>query len=496
MKYLSYKILLAFALTALVYSACDHDRLDLEPLGETEDNYFDEQIDFERAVIGIYAKLSDIYWYNGGSWSHDMWLLPGDDLTTIGDYAFETFGAIQPGNGDLNNYYRRAYQLMARANVLLQKIEEEDGAYTDADLKNYHKGEALFLRGYMFFQLWNFFGTPPIITERIQSSDAINPPGSEGNQMLDQAISDLQEAASLLPGTWESANSGRVTSHSANGMLGKALVFRADVTDASADYTAAITAFNNISGRSLVANYDENFSVNHENNAESLFEFQATQPNFDNVWLDNDFDNAVGSTSAYWGFYDNNFSLFGAQRFIATQKMLDTYGPDDSRGQFFIDDEGNFLKYVVDDQLSQSGVGSVNNPRILRYADVLLLKAEAILKSGGSKAEAIGLINQVRARARNWGGGTEPADRDAGVTDDNTIMQWIMDERLLELAGEDAHRWLDLRRWHMGGDINLGSFDFSSVKDNFNFNPEKHILFPIPTGEVDLNPIIVQNPGY
>lgn len=495
MKYLNYKILLAFALMALVYSACNEDRLDLEPLGETENDYFDEQIDFERAAIGIYAKLSDIYWYNGGSWLHDMWLLPGDDLTTIGDYPFETFGTIQPGDGNLNEYYRRSYQLIARANVLLQKIGEEEGVYNDTDLKSYHEGEAYFLRGYMFFQLWNFFGTAPIITDRIQSSEDINPPSSEGNQMLDQAISDLQQAVSLLPDTWDDTNLGRVTSQSANGMLGKALIFRAAASGAQADYTAAITAFNSISGKSLVANYDENFSANHENNEESLFEFQATQPNNDNVWLDNDFDNAVGSTSAYWGYYDNNFALFGAQRFIATPKLINANG-DDPRGQFFINDEGHFLKYVVDNQLTNTGVGSANNPRLLRYADVLLLKAEAILKSGGSKAEAIGLINQIRTRARNWGGGTAPADRDAGVTDDNTIMQWIMEERLLELSGEDTHRWFDLRRWHMGGDINLATWDFSSVKDNFSFNAEKHLYFPIPTGEIDLNPNVSQNPGY
>ena len=97
----------------------------------------------------------------------------------------------------------------------------------------------------------------------------------------------------------------------------------------------------------------------------------------------------------------------------------------------------------------------MNNYRILRFADVLLLKAEAVLQSGGSTSDAIGYINQVRTRARLFRpAGVEPANFSTAETDKTKIMQWIMDERFRELAGE-GQRWFDLRRWHMQGIISL-----------------------------------------
>src|SRR5678816_2478502 len=133
-----------------------------------------------------------------------------------------------------------------------------------------------------------------------------------GTQLLDQAISDFTAAAGLLPESWDDANRGRVTQNSAYGMLGKSLVFRASASNNNADYTAAIAAFNKISGVSLIPKFDDNFAFDAENNNESLFEYQASQAfGFDNVWLSNDFDNAVGNMSVFWGYYDNNFALFG-----------------------------------------------------------------------------------------------------------------------------------------------------------------------------------------
>ena len=126
---------------------------------------------------------------------------------------------------------------------------------------------------------------------------------------------------------------------------------------------------------------------------------------------------------------------------------------------------------------------------------MLLLKAEAVLQAGGSTAEAIGLINQVRTRARNMGGGAEPANYSTAETNKTTIMNWIINERLLELAAE-GQRWPDLRRWHMGGFITLDNAYFSSNTSTMSFQVPKSLNFPIPNSEIDVNPNIVQNPGY
>lgn len=493
-----------FVLSAgvILILSCNKSHLDLLPHTPTEEAYFKQESDFTKAVLGIYAKMNDLYWYNGGAGSSTItvFLLPGDDITTNNSSEeFEQFGPLQPSSGRVAYFYSTWYQLISRANVVLQKTAEvADGVYTTPNLKNYHEGEAYFLRGLANFYLWNYFGTSPLDTTRITSSDQFTPPSTTGTQLLDQAISDFQLAAGLLPASWDEGDRGRATQNAANGMLGKALVFRGSVTKSNDDYASAITAFNKISGVSLTENFEDNFSVNTENNEESLFEYQATQAfGFNNVWLSNDFDNAVGNLSVFWGFYSNNFGLFGMSPFYVTTKLANSFDADDPRIQYtFNPDDRSVKKYVTDDKLDQSGVGSVNNVRILRYADVLLLKAEAVLQSGGNTADAIGLINQVRTRARNMvSGGTAPADYSTAETDKTSIMNWIIKERLLELAGE-GQRWIDLRRWDMEGIITLDNSYFSSNTSTMSFQAPKHLNLPIPNSETDVNPNVTQNPGY
>ncbi|HEV8084028.1 MAG TPA: RagB/SusD family nutrient uptake outer membrane protein [Chitinophagaceae bacterium] len=504
MKKTFFKLIIIYMAAAccFVINGCSKSKLDLLPHGPTEQSYFTKEDDFTKAVLGVYAKMTDFFWYNAGSSPIPAFLLPGDDITTNdNNEPFETFGSLQPSDGTLSTLYAAHYQMIARANLVLDKIAGvASGIYQTANLENYHKGEVLFLRGYAFYNLWNFFGTSPLVLERVTNDNQFTPPGTTGTQLLDQAIQDFTDAAGLLPASWDAANRGRVTANSANGMLGKSLVFRASVTGGNAaDYTAAIAAFNKVSGAQLQTDFGDNFAFDTENNSESLFEFQASQAfGFDNVWLSNDFDNAVGALSIFWGFYDNNFALFGRSRFYVTPKLVSTFDANDPRLSLTLNpSDSTVTKYVKRDKKSQSGVASVNNYRILRFADVLLLKAEAVLQSGGSTSEAIGYINLVRARARVMApAGTEPADRSAAETDKTKIMQWIMDERLIELAGE-GQRWFDMRRWQIQGILTVDNSTFSSnVSANMNFQVAKHLYFPIPNSEIDVNPNVKQNPGY
>lgn len=495
-------VILLFSVATLINS-CKRDNLKLLPHGPTEQSYFSTEDEFNRSVLGVYAKMSDFFWFNTapGNSTISAFLLPGDDITTNqSNEEFEIFGSLQPTSGRISYLFSRNYQMINRANVVLEKIAEvKEGIYKTPDLKNYHKGEALFLRGYAYYSLWIFFGTAPLVIGRPASTDQFTPPSTTGTQLLDQAIKDFTEAETLLPPSWNVANRGRVTANSARGMLGKSLVFRASATKNAADYSAAIAAFNKISGASLVAKFTDNFAWDTENNTESLFEYQSGGAfSEDNVWLDNDFDNAVGSFSVYWGFYSNNSTgQQGRSRFFGTTKLLNAYEENDPRRDSTLNPADRTVrKYVARDKLTGSGVGSMNNYRLLRYADVLLLKAEAVLQSGGSTTEAIGLINQVRTRARTIvPAGIVPADRSATETNKTTIMNWIMTERLLELAGE-GQRWPDLKRWHLQGVITLDNAFFNSNLTTVSFQLPKHLNFPIPSSEIDVNPNITQNPGY
>jgi tetratricopeptide (TPR) repeat protein len=434
MKITIKKMLLAGSLALIaVTNGCNDSFLDgPKPTGPTEENYFVEEDEFERAVYGIYAKMNDWYSWNGGSTgaggnnpNFTLWVLPGDDATSSGGgdmVALEAFGPLQASNGVTTRFYNASYQIIGRANVVLEKIEAvQDGIYVTPGLKDYHKGEALFLRAYVFFNLWNYYGKAPLVTKRLNQIEDAYPFPSEGTQLLDQAIADLQQAETLLPDVWNEANRGRVTKNSAHGMLGKVLVFRGTVTENTADFTDAIAAFDRITGVSLVANFDDNHAADTENNNESLFEYQASQAGGgDNIWLPDDFDTNIGSmsTAGYVGFENINNFGYGGSRIVATQKLVDLFDPGDPRLPLTVNaTTRNVTKYVLRDQKNQVNASSVNNPRLLRYADVLLLKAEAVLRSGGSIATAIGLINEVRTRARNMSAGSAPANRNVAETD-------------------------------------------------------------------------------
>lgn len=494
-----------FSGTVISYIACNRKALDIPPPTQSESSFFTSESQFRTAIIGAYASLTDFYSsansVSGGSAALEVWFLPGDDLSQNGSQPYEFFNGLNPSDPKLNQIFKSAYVLIGRTNKVLEKIATvKDGVFTTPGLKNYNEGEMLFLRGFAHFMLWNVFGTAPVDTIVVTSTDQFNPPSSKGTELLDQAINDFKRAGELLPvSAWDENNTGRVTANSAYGMLGKALVFRACANKNVEDYQAAISAFNLINGPALLDNFGDNFSADHENGAESLFEFQSGYniSGNQNPWLANDACDCGTAGGYYQMFYDGAATYMSDGPYLPTTKLKNIFDPGDPRFAFTLsDDSSHIVKYVVGGDVTDGGIVSLNNHRILRLADVLLLKAEAILQSGGNTGDAINLINQVRTRARNMvNGGTVPANLDAAQTDKNTIMQWIMNERLRELAAE-GHRWFDMRRWNMAGYITLDNAYFSSeVESRMTYDPH-FLYFPIPDGETSKNPNIIQNPGY
>jgi hypothetical protein len=507
-----YKLIIALFLSiALTMPSCNESTINLDPIGDTEAGFFQNEDQMTAAVMGTYQKMNFFYAFRSGNWLAGIWLLPDDNLTTQGGHNFENFVGLNASNGSLSNYYRYSYQLIARANTLLEKIDENESiAYTqNPELANYHRGEALFLRAWMYFRLWNTFGNAaPLVTKRITSLDEAYPPSTTGTQMLDQAITDLHEAAELLPPSWDASNKGRVTKNSALGLAGKVLVFRGTVTKQNADFTAAISDFGKITGVSLTHNYGDNFNATKENNNESLFEFQATdQSSETNPFLNNDEFSVVGEMGFYNGYFTQNPGWIGSNFYTATESFKNALEPGDPRIPYLLNQNASDLKNIVKYSKDGNRTGNwsydyniqQNNARILRYADVMLLKAEALVRSGGSKSEAIGLINEIRKRARmSTPDGVEaavPADLNTTETNEKTILDWIFKEKRIEFAFEEGNRWFDLRRRHLAGEIDLTKWNFSSLKPDFAFK-STNVSFPIPEGEVIQNPNLVQNEGY
>jgi hypothetical protein len=494
-------------LLTLSWLSCKKGDLNLKPTLPTDATYFKTVDQMNSGVIAIYSKLVFLYNYRAGNWLHDIRLLPDDDLTTNSVDPFEVFNLITPTTGKVNDYYGFLYQLNARANDMLDIFAKNaDIVYgSNTTLKNSHKGEALFLRGFSNWLLWNYYGVAPLITSRITTTAQLYPSNSTGTQLLDAAITDFTAAAALLPQTWDPANVGRATKGAAFGMAGKALLFRATVNNSKADYSAALAQFNQISGYALTANYYDNFDASKENNSESLFEVQLGR-NSDaagsNPWLSADQFAGNGDISGYYGYFDNNFSLFGTSRFFATKSIQNLFTSADPRYAVSLTSNGFIVKYVkYPTNESPFAASYDNNQRVLRYADVLLMEAEALVQSGGSTSQAIALINQVRTRAQNQTtpASLTPANYDPTVTDPNTIMKWIINERRIELAFEDGIRWLDLRRWDMGGQLQAlygktleSGWDFSSNQSTTTFT-KKNLYLPIPFNELQLNSNLKQN---
>lgn len=521
------KKLLAILLLVTGFS-CDYTLVDEPPLGPTELSYFNDVNQFRSQLTGVYAAIYDDYHfaatgYNG--WVTSTWLLPGDDLTeSLGTRSFvELFdGGLNPSNGHIRFVFTSCYKMIARANVTLDRIEKVDfSGYDGAEEIARMEGEALFLRGYAYFKLFNIFGSVPLVTRRLQTEAETNTPKSPALDVITQVISDTQAAIAALPEQWEPNYRGRITKNSARGLLAKALVFRANYSGDIADYQAAISSYNSITA-SLVPNFLDNFSAQTENNQESLFEVQAAVPSSGNNNLNLSNEGAwrgVENMSVYRGYMmefggRGDFNDASGTKFLITDKLLNLAG-DDPRIQVFLNPEDGFNGRIFQKYNKPNGAnllsgfhgGSVNNERVLRLADVKLLTAEAYLKTGNAGA-AIDLLNEVRERARSWasdmgiGDGSGPAEYPASETNQELIMQWIMNERFIELAGE-GHRWWDLKRWHTAGDMNIEGWDggesgFSTnLSSPSQFNVQMHLVFPLPQSEIERNSAIQENnPGY
>ena len=532
-KRYTYIIMACCSLTGFLSSCADE--LDIKPTKELENEYFTSEQRVQQGIGACYAAITNMYapLLNDGGGIHRIMFLPGDDVTNrdAGHQDLEAFAGLNSSNGQISTSWTRLYQLVYRTNFMLEKLEDPEiiALYNRDGLWNANKGEALFLRSWVFLRLWDWFRKAPIQDKRITTiGDAVLPPSS-GFEMLDKAIADLEQAAQLLPpeNYWDVATEkGRIFNESAYGLLVKCYVLRARYNGANADdYRKAIAAFEKITTRKLV-HFEENFDYHFENNEESLFEFQASHAtNQDNAWLDNNFGGAVGQMGAMYHYCTEHWSNYESGIFGPTSKLVNAFEDGDPRKESTVSKTrtnvngdpnepnnnpwGYFDGYQLQKYVKPGrcwfeptwGISSTNNTRLLRYADVKLLAAEAYLQAGDA-TKALTQVNDIRARARRStpDGTTATAPADLSSVTINSIM----DERLRELAAEEGIRWTDLRSWHAAGFIDLNTwtaadFGYNYAATNFEFIAPKHLLFPIPQKEMNSNPLMMNsgnNPGY
>lgn len=483
------KLIYIFFPLLLLASACN-DVLERVPQGvNTLDNFFATEEHAVQSVNATYAQLRN--------WSTHVFSYIGmtdivSDDSDKGSFPADAFFLLEveefnhtATNVAPSTVWGGYYEGIFRANLAIANIPEVPEM--DEDLRERLIAEARFLRGYFYFNLVRWFSDVPLILEPFPADFSI--PRTPAAEVYDQIIADLEAAAEVLPQrtAYSATNVGRATRGSALGMLAKVHLTLGNFAEAE---RYALQVIN--SGQyELYPDYARLFRREGENSAESVFEVQtAAYETGGGGSQYNEVQGVRGSPNLGWGFNrpsDNLIAAYesGDPRREATILYVGEVLPD---GSDIVQDNPNIAgerfnqKAWVPDHPGGNGNGP-GNIRILRFADILLIAAEA-LNENGKPAEALVYLNRVRARAR----GNANVLPDVTTTNQNELRTAIYRERRAELAMEQ-HRWFDLIR------TGRAAAQMQSVGKDF--VEGKHELFPIPQTEIDLSQgVLTQNPGY
>lgn len=496
-----YILIIGFLLfTASLFTACD-DKLNLDaPDKLTSKNYWRTQADAESGLASVYSKLegaTDIWEFAEVKYPVEAYR---EDICAIGTDALNYPNWVElynftytNGNSQFSSFWQNHYTGISYANQVLAKVPAIN---MDEALRSQILAEAHFLRAYYHMKLILNWQKIIIRNEYITDEAQISKPLSERTEAWDFIVKEFENAIVNLPVKQPSERKGRANKNAAYAYLGYCLLTRSYEEPAKkADYLSrAEAALKSVSGYSLVPNFISMFDGTNKNSEESIFELQFTDNTSNGAsyrtalhkWIatgeiggwDEIAPSAMlieefkkeGRTSSK-GMYDS--------RMYQTMFFNDPYFNDNAGrvyGSTYDDffgkgsEKASFRKFLPATWADMEKSRTAINIPLMRYADVLLLLAET-LNEQGKTAEAVPLINQVRARA------DMPAI--AASSSRETVRQQIEHERILEFALENT-RFYDLRRWGK-------TKQALDAVGRTGFNPEKNNFYPVPLLEVKSN---------
>ncbi|MBO7368203.1 MAG: RagB/SusD family nutrient uptake outer membrane protein [Paludibacteraceae bacterium] len=531
MKNIRYTVILTVC--AAVLSSCDSWIKEPTPGTITVDDYYSSAQSAEYNVNAAYVPLmwefNDTYyseWFIGDVVSDDA--LKGgqyvqSDMADV--YDMENFKTIS-NNNFLLQYYRAQFQGVQRCNLVLHHVPNMDAALfanSKKDLQSRIIGEAKFLRAMYYFRLVRVFGGVPLVLDIIEEASKWQQPRATADQVYEQIIKDLTEAEAVLwtknDGRLSATDLGRATKGAAQAMLLKVNLYIKNYEEARKWGDDIIES----KVYSLCPKYADNFTLEGENGQESVFEIQYMQDPTSDYGEGNGFTRGTFATiltrsrSEYfatntvgWGFNKPTMNLYNEYEEGDVRRDVTIFNPTDEQitnpaEEIYLGDRLLSRKYALysDDNTTclklSHATRSPINTKYIRYADVLLMYAEACIYAGAGKyGDAAKVLNEVRDRAglgdKHFGSYTIKIN---GEEINPTIEQAVRHERRMELAME-GHRWFDLCRWGIAKttmDAYIAT-ETDEVKAEYGgFVAGKHELFPIPSQEIDLNPMD-QNPGY
>lgn len=460
------KTIILASLATLLMTSCGENFFDLEPASSvTVDKVYKTASDYNVAVIGCYSKLqSQVNFYTECcEYRSDNLTLSAPTSGTQDRYDIDHF-TEKPSNGILSSYWANFNNNIYRCNLLLDQIDNADFSES---LKKQYKGEAMFIRALNYFNMYRIWGGVPATKHVVSAAEALKIGRYSDEQMFDLIAGDLKEIVSnnYLPDSYSSADMGRATSGAAKALLGKVYLTFHKWTEAR-DILAQL-----IGKYQLVTPIAQVFNVDNKNNNEIIFAVHFNKE-------------VEGEGHSYW------FNITNATDDTNQSKSLvNTYPTDDTRKDLITYVKAANNVYLMNKfyDVKSTTFNVVGNDQILlRYADVLLMYAEALNEIGYDASEgslALKYLNAVRERA--------------GISDltakqlptQEKFRKGILVERQREFPYE-GQRWFDLVR--MG-------FAKSVMAENGIEIQDYQLLFPIPQQEIEKigdSSILWQNPGY
>ncbi|TWO34027.1 RagB/SusD family nutrient uptake outer membrane protein [Seonamhaeicola sediminis] len=494
MKNLKY---IYFTLLFLIVFSCSDDFVDVASEDENSEEFFNSENDYQLALVAAYDYLqTTAKFYQYAEIASDNTLCGGESATDspyIQEIDDMIHSPVGQSDGGLRTMWQWMYEAVNRCNYIMEFQDK-----TDFPNKTSVIAQTRFLRAYYNFILVKWWGdVPMLVDKRIQFGDQFTIDRTPKGEVYALIEEDLIFAAANLP--YIQNETGRVTKGAAQGLLGRVYLYQDKFAEA-ADVLEDL--INNGPHRLLTSDeYPNMFERDWENNIESVFEiqysdvdggsydcFQCLEGNYTTFFNGpRDFIDSTGKFDAGYSFN------------IPTQEAVDAFEPGDLRfettildiEQYIADNPGSSYdanagyeqtgyfnrKYIArkgDLDIADAALTNPDNYRAIRYADVLLMAAEALNRGGISDTRAQNYLNQVRNRAML------PSVSTTGTNLTNDIYK----ERRVELFGE-GHRFFDLVRTGRAAQAIDG------------FVSGKHELFPIPIEEINLSGgRWAQNPGY
>jgi starch-binding outer membrane protein, SusD/RagB family len=479
-----YIIVTTFLLAAL--TSCE-DTLDYEVKDRiTLENFFQTEDDAVNSVNAVYDALGAVDLYRSSLWLiQDIGSDDCDALSTWNDPNAMQIDRyeLQTDNNYLANIWKASYQLIARANLSIDRIPAID---MDDNLKNRLLGEVRFLRAVSYFNLVRMYGDVPLVLTPESNIDAYLVPRDPSEDVYAQIISDLDSAAEVLPVTYSGLNLGRATRGAALGILAKVYLTREEWSLAAQKAKDVIDlADQGVYG--LWPNFADNFKEANENGQESVFEVQ-----FYSAVQEENTRIVISGLPSIFAF------PAGVGIILPTDDLLNSFEAGDHRYEStFFSEYTLFGTQTFDPHIwkhwdqntysaDKTGQSGANFP-IMRYAEVLLMYAEALNEQNqGPTPDAYNAVNAIRIRARN---GNDTVLPELSGLSYEEFRAAVWKEKRMETVNE-GHRWFDL--------VRTGRLvERVKAAKGQRANPQPHnTVFPIPQRERDLNDKLTQNDLY